>query len=70
MIGGRRPVSELADELMRSGPAADIYTIGDAVRPRDLYTAGQEAADVAERINLGGRGGAPRSVLAHPTTPG
>ncbi len=70
VIGGRRPVSELSDELMRAGPAADIYTIGDAVRPRDLYTAGQEAADVAERINLGGRAGAPRSVLAHPTTPG
>ena len=69
VIGGRRPVSELSDELMRAGPAADIYTIGDAVRPRDLYTAGQEAADVAERIDSGGRTGALRSSPANPTTP-
>ena len=45
VIGGRRPSSELSDELRRSGLAAGIYTIGDALRPRDLYAAGQEAAD-------------------------
>ena len=70
VIGGRRSSSDLSDELMRSGLRAEIHTIGDAVRPRDLYTAGQEAADVAERIDSGGRAGTPRSVLAHPTTPG
>ena len=50
VIGGRRSRSDLSDELGRSGLRAQIYTIGDAVRPRDLYAAGQEAADVAERI--------------------
>ncbi|MDE0370588.1 MAG: FAD-dependent oxidoreductase, partial [bacterium] len=66
VIGGRRPSSELPDELRRSGLAAGIYTIGDAVRPRDLYTAGQEAADVAERIDLAARAGTLRSTLATP----
>ena len=70
VIGGRRPNSELSDELRRSGLAAGIYTIGDAVRPRDLYAAGQEAADVAERIDLAGRAGALRSAAASPNTPG
>ena len=70
VIGGRRPSSELADELRRSGLAATIYTIGDAVRPRDLYAAGQEAADVAERINLAARAGTLRSTPARTTTPG
>ena len=68
VIGGRRPSSELSDELRRSGLAAGIYTIGDALRPRDLYAAGQEAADVAERIDLAGRAGALRSTLLNPTT--
>ena len=70
VIGGRRPNSELSDELRRSGLAVGIYTIGDAVRPRDLYAAGQEAADVAERIDLAARAGTLRSTLASPTTPG
>ena len=29
-----------------------VYCIGDAVRARDLYSAGQEAAEIAERIGL------------------
>ena len=66
VIGGRRPSSELSDELRRSGLAATVYTIGDAVRPRDLYAAGQEAAEVAERIDLAGRAGTLRSTLATP----
>lgn len=69
VIGGRRPSSELSDELRRSGLAATTYTIGDAVRPRDLYAAGQEAADVAERVDLAARAGTLRSTLASPTTP-
>ncbi len=70
VIGGRRPGSELSDELTRSGLAARIYTIGDALRPRDLYAAGQEAAEVAERIDLAGRAGTLRSTLTSPTTHG
>ena len=66
VIGGRRPGSDLPDELRRSGLRAEIYTIGDAVRPRDLYAAGQEAADVAERIDLAARAGTLRSTLATP----
>ena len=52
VIGGRAPNNELSDELGRAGLRATVYTIGDAVRARDLYTAGQEAAEVAERIRL------------------
>ncbi len=70
VIGGRRPGSELSDELTRSGLAPKIYTIGDALRPRDLYAAGQDAAEVAERIDLAGRAGTLRSTLTSPTTPG
>ena len=66
VIGGRSPRSELSDELRRSGLAAAIYTIGDAARPRDLYAAGQEAADVAERIDLAARAGALRATSASP----
>lgn len=52
IIGGRIPRNGLYEELLRAGLPADIYAIGDAVRPRDLYTAGQEAAQAAERIAL------------------
>lgn len=52
VVGGRVPNSELADDLRRAGVRAHLYTIGDAVRARDLYSAGQEAAEVAERIGL------------------
>ena len=67
VIGSRTPNSELSDELARAGLRADIHTIGDAVRPRDLYAAGQEAADMAERINLTARAGALRPTPATPT---
>ena len=50
VVGGRVPNNGLADELLRAGLRADVYTIGDAVRARDLYAAGQEAAEVVERI--------------------
>ena len=52
IIGGRIPRNGLYEELLRAGLRADIYAIGDAVRPRDLYTAGQEAAQTAEHIAL------------------
>ena len=52
VVGGRVPNNELADELLRADLRATVYTIGDAVRARDLYAAGQEAADVAERVAL------------------
>ena len=66
VVGGRSPNSDLTDELGRAGLLADIHTIGDAVRPRDLYTAGQKAADVAERIDLAARAGILRSRVARP----
>ena len=50
VVGGRVPNNGLADELHRAGLRAAVYTIGDALRARDLYAAGQEAAEVAERI--------------------
>ena len=52
VVGGRVPNNELFDELERAGLRATVYCIGDAVRARDLYAAGQEAAEVAERIGL------------------
>ena len=52
VVGGRVPNNRLADELQRAGLRATVYCIGDAVRARDLYSAGQEAAEVAERIGL------------------
>ena len=55
IVGGRISRNGLYEELLRAGFPADVYAIGDAVRPRDLYTAGQEAAQAAERITLAAR---------------
>ena len=52
VIGGRVSRNRLTDELLRADLRAAIHPIGDALRPRDLYTAGQEAAEVAERVSL------------------
>ena len=52
VIGGRVCDSKLADELVRAGLRASVHTIGDALRPRDLYAAGQEAAETAEKVSL------------------
>ena len=52
VVGGRVSNNALSDELHAAGLRATVYTIGDAVRARDLYTAGQEAAEVAERVAL------------------
>lgn len=59
VVGGRIPRNRLYEELLRAGAPAEVYAIGDAVRPRDLYAAGQEAAQAAERITLGARRPAP-----------
>ena len=53
VVGGRVANTALSDDLRRSGLRARTYTIGDAVRARDLYAAGQEAAEVAEMIGSG-----------------
>lgn len=55
VVGGRISRNRLYEELLRAGAPAEVYAIGDAVRPRDLYVAGQEAAQVAERIAWGAR---------------
>lgn len=52
VIGGRVPRNRLADQLQGADLRAAIYPIGDAVRARDLYAAGQEAAQVAEKVSL------------------
>ncbi len=52
VTGGRVPRNRLADDLRQADIRAAIYPMGDAVRARDLYTAGQEAAEVAEKVSL------------------
>ena len=52
VIGGRVSRSRLVDDLRHADLRAAIYPIGDALRVRDLYTAGQEAAEVAEKVSL------------------
>jgi len=52
VIGGRVPRNRLVDGLRQAGIRAAIHPIGDAVRARDMYTAGQEAAEVAEKVSL------------------
>ena len=52
VIGGRTADNTLADEIARSRPEIELYTIGDAVLPRDMYAASHEAADAAELIHL------------------
>jgi len=51
VVGGRVPNTKLSETLQRANLDTSIYTIGDAVRARDLFSASQEAADVAERIS-------------------
>jgi 2,4-dienoyl-CoA reductase-like NADH-dependent reductase (Old Yellow Enzyme family)/thioredoxin reductase len=52
VVGGREPNISLSEALKRADLSASVYTIGDAVRVRDLYTASQEAAQAAEKISL------------------
>ena len=52
VLGGRASDNRLADELLGSDLRAAVYPIGDAVRVGDLYKAGQDAAEVAEKVNL------------------
>ncbi len=52
VIGGRVPRNRLADKLRQADLRASVYPIGDAVAARDLYAAGQEAAEVAEKVGL------------------
>ncbi len=52
MIGGRTADNALADEIARTRPELELYTVGDAVVPRDMYAASHEAADAVESIHL------------------
>lgn len=52
IAGGRTPERSLSEELGRAGLRGSVHTIGDAVRPGDLYSAGQQAAELAEKIGL------------------
>ena len=70
VVGGRVPNNELVDQLHTAELRAAIYTIGDAVRARDLYTAGREAAEVAERIGVAAGVAGPSTVPGPPTVSG
>ena len=52
VVGGRVSNTGLLDDLWGAEVRAAIYPIGDAVGARDLYAAGQEAAEVAEKVSL------------------
>jgi 2-enoate reductase len=52
VVGGRTPNNGLYEEILQHGPEMEVYNIGDSVRPRDVYHATHEAADVAETIRL------------------
>jgi 2,4-dienoyl-CoA reductase-like NADH-dependent reductase (Old Yellow Enzyme family)/thioredoxin reductase len=52
IVGGRTPNNLLFEDISRDWPELEVYTIGDAVRPRDVYAASHEAADVALTIRL------------------
>jgi 2,4-dienoyl-CoA reductase-like NADH-dependent reductase (Old Yellow Enzyme family)/thioredoxin reductase len=52
VVGGRVSNNNLSESLQRAGLPCPVYTIGDAVRARDIYSASSEAAEVAERIRL------------------
>jgi hypothetical protein len=50
VIGGRIANNELYEQLIEKLTSLEIYNIGDCVEPRDVYSASQEAAEVAELI--------------------
>jgi 2,4-dienoyl-CoA reductase-like NADH-dependent reductase (Old Yellow Enzyme family)/thioredoxin reductase len=52
VVGGRASENALSEGLKRAGFRGATFTIGDAVRPRDLYRAGRDAVEVADRIGL------------------
>jgi len=58
IAGGRTPDIELYEAIRRDKPELEVYSIGDAVRPRDVYAASHEAAEVAMTIRLRAAGGA------------
>lgn len=48
VIGGRNPRFALLQEMKAAGLRASIRAIGDAIRPRDVFTASSEAAMAAD----------------------
>ena len=44
------PVNRLAEEIALDGSVAEVYTIGDAVRPRDASDAIYEGAIIGRKI--------------------
>ena len=57
VVGGRVPNIALSEALQQAELRATLYTIGDAVRTRDVYSASQEAAEIAEKIGLASAAG-------------
>lgn len=55
VVGGRAPNIDLSEALQQAEISAAVYTIGDAMRARDVYWASYEAAEVAEKIWLSTR---------------
>ncbi len=52
VVGGRVPNTSLYEALKHSNLQSPVYTIGDAIRARNLFSASQEAAEVAEKISI------------------
>ena len=50
IIGGRTSNNSLYEKIRAELPELEVYNIGDSVRPRDVYAASHDAADVAEMI--------------------
>lgn len=50
VIGGRNPRFALLQEMKAAGLRASIRAIGDALMPRDVFTASSEAAMAADAI--------------------
>jgi hypothetical protein len=50
IIGGRTSNNNLYERIRAEFPELEVYNIGDSVRPRDLYAASHEAAEVAVMI--------------------
>jgi len=52
IVGARVANNHLYEALRSDMPELEVYTIGDAVRPRDVYAASHEAAELAVLIRL------------------
>ena len=52
IIGGRTANNSLFEQVRADLPELEVYNIGDSVRPRDVYAASHEAAEIGKLIRL------------------